>query len=97
MPAFTIDGHEISTIEQDGGYAGHEIGRVWLRHPQPQDLAHTIQPWTWYACGTVAQAREAARLACTLTAAEFERCWETSSLWSPTRERLSWRPKECTA
>lgn len=35
----TLDGKTITTIEQDGDYAGQDIGRIWIQNRQT---------WAWY-------------------------------------------------
>ena len=46
-PLQTTDGCTITTIEQEGEYAGQDVGRLWIRH------GHT---WTWYG-GFIDEAR----------------------------------------
>jgi hypothetical protein len=85
----TLDAWDITTIEQDGGFKGQEIGRVWLKDPAPLTLGAAVQPWSWLHCGTVADARALAREATTMTYAGVVAAWERRY---PARQRLSWRP-----
>ena len=80
MAQETTDGYEITTVNQNGKYEGQETGRVWLRTP----YLRGAQRWTWFGFGSVRKSREAAWLATTMTAAEFDNYWEHGTL--PTQE-----------
>jgi hypothetical protein len=66
--AHTTDGWLISTVEQDGQYAGEEMGKVWLKDPRPR-----TNTWIWFSIGTPREADVAAEKARTMTAEAFER------------------------
>ena len=66
----TTDGCTITTIEQEGPYAGHDVGRVWIHH---------VHQWTWYG-GFENEARRQAVLAQaqTMTASAFDDWFDTA-------------------
>jgi hypothetical protein len=68
MQAKTQDGVMITTIEQGGKWAGRDIGRLWIRDPQP-----LVDAWTIYiGFPRPAERQRAIEMAQGLTAAEFE-------------------------
>ncbi len=66
----TTDGHTITTIEQEGEYAGNDLGRLWI---------HGGHMWTWYG-GFITEARrqEVIAIAQTMTADAFDAWFETA-------------------
>lgn len=68
MEAKTQDGAMITTIEQEGNWAGRDIGRLWIRDPLPP-----LNAWTIYIGFPGHEERQRAiDMATGLTAAEFE-------------------------
>ncbi len=66
----TTDGCSITTVEQEGAYAGQDLGRLWIHH------GHI---WAWYG-GFINDARrqEVLAQAQTMTAAAFDDWFETA-------------------
>jgi hypothetical protein len=64
----TTDGCLITTIEQEGKYAGEDLGRVWIQ------VRHT---WSWYGgFADDARRQEVLAQAQTMTALEFDTWFE---------------------
>jgi hypothetical protein len=66
MTTTTTDGCLITTIEQEGNYAGEDIGKLWIHGPQRWR-------WAWYGSFASLTARDAAMaVAQTMTAMAFD-------------------------
>lgn len=67
----TLDGCPITTIEQEGDYAGEDLGRIWI-----QSAAHV---WAWYGnFATEARRQECLEQAQRMTAVAFDTWFETA-------------------
>jgi hypothetical protein len=66
----TTDGWTITVIEQEGRYAGEDVGRLWI---------HARNTWTCYwGFGNATRRQEVLAQAQTMTALEFEAWFDTA-------------------
>jgi hypothetical protein len=66
----TTDGCTITTIEQEGDFVGHDVGRIWIR---------SRNTWTWYGgFANTARKQEVLTQAQKMTALEFDTWFETT-------------------
>ena len=69
--AQTLDGYTITTIEQEGDYAGQDVGRLWFKTPQRHE-------WCWYGgFANEVRRQDVLAKAQTLTFKDFDDWWET--------------------
>jgi hypothetical protein len=62
----TLDGCTVTKFEQDGEYAGRDMGRLWIQTPNRIG-------WTWYGgFATMARRDFCYRKAQTMTAQDFD-------------------------
>lgn len=63
MTGTTKDGYYWTTVEQEGEYAGEDVGRIWVQ----QD-----NTWSWYGFRSMEEQAEGCQIIGTMTLREFD-------------------------